>query len=62
MVAHLGHSDAFLELHNDMRIGDCLCGIVARTGQILISANSAKDDRHTIVESDAPPHGNLIVP
>jgi diguanylate cyclase (GGDEF)-like protein len=62
MVAHLGHSDAFLELHNDMRIGDCLCGIVARTGQILISANSAKDGRHTIVESDAPPHGHLIVP
>ena len=62
MVAHLGHSDAFLKLHDDMRIGDCLCGIVARTGEVLISANSAKDERHTIVDSDTPPHGHLVVP
>jgi phosphate/phosphite/phosphonate ABC transporter binding protein len=62
MIAHLGHSDAFLKLHKDMRVGDCLCGIVAKTGEMLICTNSATDGRHTIVDPDTPPHGHLIVP
>ena len=62
MLAHMGHSDFFLKLHKDMRVGDCLCGIVAQTGEILVSANSAKDTRHTIVDPGAPPHGHVVVP
>lgn len=62
LVSHLGHSKAFLDLHKDMKIGDCLCGIVAETGEILISENSAEDIRHTIVYPDAVPHGHIIVP
>ena len=62
LVSHLGHSKAFLELHKDMKIGDCLCGIVAETGEVLISEDSAKDIRHTIVYPDAVPHGHIIVP
>ena len=62
LVSHLGHSKAFLDLHKDMKIGDCLCGIVAETGEILISEDSAKDIRHTIVYPDAVPHGHIIVP
>jgi diguanylate cyclase (GGDEF)-like protein/PAS domain S-box-containing protein len=62
MTAHVGHSDAFLKLHADMRVGDCLCGIVAQTGEMLVSANSAKDNRHTLADADTPPHGHLIVP
>lgn len=62
MVGNVGHSDAFINLHSEMRVGECLCGIVAQTGEILISANSAKDSRHTIVDADTAPHGHLIVP
>lgn len=62
MVGNVGHSDAFLKLHDDMRVGDCLCGLVAQTGEILISADSSKDSRHTIVDSCTAPHGHLIVP
>ncbi len=62
LLAHMGHSNDFLNLHKDMKVGDCLCGIVAQTGEILVSANSAKDNRHTIVDPDAPPHGHIVVP
>jgi diguanylate cyclase (GGDEF)-like protein len=62
MIANVGHSAAFLQLHKDMKVGDCLCGIVAQTGEILISVNSTHDARHTIVVPDTPPHGHLIVP
>lgn len=62
MVANLGHSAQFLDLHKDMHVGDCLCGMVAQTGEILISTNSAEDERHTIRDMDSLPHGHLVVP
>jgi diguanylate cyclase (GGDEF)-like protein len=62
MAGNLGHSDAFLKLHKDMKVGDCLCGIVAKTGEPLISRNSAKDSRHTIVDSHTAAHGHLVIP
>ena len=62
MIASVGHSDHFVELHADMHVGDCLCGIVAQTGEVIISPNSSQDRRHTIVDSDAAIHGHIIVP
>jgi diguanylate cyclase (GGDEF)-like protein len=62
MVGNVGHSDAFLDLHKDMKVGDCLCGMVAKTGEPLISRNSAKDSRHTIVDSHTTAHGHLVIP
>jgi PAS domain S-box-containing protein len=62
MIANVGHSDHFVELHDDMHVGDCLCGIVAQTGEVIISANSSKDGRHSIVDCDAAIHGHIIVP
>lgn len=62
LASHLGHSKEFIDLHKNMKIGDCLCGKVAETGEILISKNSANDSRHTIIYPDALPHGHIIVP
>jgi diguanylate cyclase (GGDEF)-like protein/PAS domain S-box-containing protein len=62
IIANVGHSDEFLELHKNMKVGDCLCGAVARTGEMMVSMNSTHDERHTIVVPDAAPHGHLIVP
>ncbi|HBU06409.1 MAG TPA: hypothetical protein DEA95_07560, partial [Nitrospiraceae bacterium] len=62
LAAHLGHSGEFLDLHKDMMVGDCLCGIVAKTGEILISANAEKDSRHKIMFPDSTPHGHFVVP
>ena len=62
LAAHLGHSPEFLEAHNNMRVGECLCGQVAKSGEILISNDCFADERHTILPSDAEPHGHIIVP
>ncbi len=61
-LAHVGHSKAFMDVHKDMKIGDCLCGAAAQTGEIIVSPNSTKDARHTSVSLDLPPHGHLIIP
>lgn len=62
LVSHLGHPDSFIESHNNMRVGDCLCGIAAKTGEILVSKNSHHDDRHTIRYPEIAPHGHIIIP
>ncbi len=62
LISHLGHSGEFLALHNNMRIGDCLCGLAAETGEIIISKDSHHDSRHTIRYSEMPSHGHIIIP
>ncbi|MDH4028709.1 MAG: sensor domain-containing diguanylate cyclase, partial [Nitrospirota bacterium] len=62
LVSHLGHSEEFLDLHNNLRVGDCLCGLAAKTGEIIISGNPCNDSRHSITTPDMQPHGHIIVP
>ncbi len=62
LAAHLGHSKKFLGLHKNMRIGDCLCGQAAQTGEIIISMDSCSDTRHTIQYPGMEPHGHIIIP
>jgi diguanylate cyclase (GGDEF)-like protein/PAS domain S-box-containing protein len=62
LVSHLGHSDLFLNSHKDMKLGDCLCGLAAKTGEIIVSYDSDKDDRHTFRYPDMTPHGHIILP
>ena len=62
LASHLGHSAEFLEAHNNMRVGDCLCGLVAKTGEILVSSDCFEDELHTILPNDTEPHGHIIVP
>ncbi|MBI5747172.1 MAG: diguanylate cyclase [Nitrospirae bacterium] len=57
----LGCPDNFDIAHNGMKVGDCLCGIAAKTGEIIISRDSREDERHTINYSDDS-HGNIIIP
>ena len=62
LAAHLGLDDAFMKLHEDITIRDCLCGLAARSGEIVISGNSHTDSRHTICYENMQPHGHIIVP
>ena len=62
LIAHLGHPSSFLNLHKDMKIGECLCGQAAKTGEIIISKNSNTDNMHTIAYEGMVPHGHIIVP
>ena len=62
LVCHLGHPSVFLEQHKDMTIDTCLCGLAARTGEIVISGNSDHDKDHTIRYEGMLSHGHIIVP
>ena len=43
LVPHPQHSQKFIELHRDMKIGDCLCGEAARLGETIISTDCFQD-------------------
>lgn len=62
LVAHLGHPEAFLTLHDQLTVNDCLCGLAARTGEVIYSVNSHTDAQHTICYPGMDPHGHLIIP
>ena len=62
LAAHLGHDKEFLKLHEDIEPGVCLCGLVAQSGQMIISDDCLNDKRHTIRYSSMVDHGHVIVP
>lgn len=62
LVSHIGHSDYFVDLHSEMRVGDCLCGLAANTGESIISGDSLNDLRLTIRYIGMPTHGSIVIP
>ncbi|MGE0079841.1 MAG: diguanylate cyclase [Thiohalomonadaceae bacterium] len=62
LVAHGGGSAEFVEAHQDMRVGDCLCGRAAAGGEVLCSDMCCQDERHTIRYTSMEKHGHVIVP
>jgi len=62
LTAHLGHDDEFLRLHQNLSVNDCLCGQAARTGEIIFSADSSQDPKHTLCCNLGPAHGHVIIP
>lgn len=61
LKSYLGHTDEFVALHRGTKVGECLCGLAAKTGEIIISKDSTVDGRHTI-KSDIDAHGHIILP
>jgi GAF domain-containing protein len=55
-------SEVFLENEREVPFGDCLCGRVAESGQILMSESCFTDPRHERTYEDMTPHGHYIVP
>jgi len=62
LIASQGDSPGFIEAHKDMTVDDCLCGLAAKTGKMIISTSSIDDERHTIRYPDMRDHGHVIVP
>lgn len=66
LVYSLDDDPDFLQLHEKMVVGDCLCGLAAETGELLISDSCVHDERrtfmcnhHAVPEQD---HGHVIIP
>ncbi len=67
LVCHFGTGDDFVNLHKDMKVGDCLCGLAAGTGEVVLSRNSLKDARHnlnrrSVMYRETTAHGHIVVP
>jgi len=50
------------EEHPDLPFGTCLCGLAAKTGEVIISMNSETDSRHTIHSPGISAHGHIVIP
>ena len=55
-------SKEFLENEREVPFGNCLCGRVAESGQILMSESCFSDPRHERTYEDMTAHGHYIVP
>jgi diguanylate cyclase (GGDEF)-like protein len=62
LVSQTGFSDSFVRAHKDMKVGECLCGLAAETGEIIVSKSSETDRRHTITYPDIILHGHISIP
>jgi signal transduction histidine kinase len=49
-------------LNRPVRIGECLCGLAAQRGEIIIANAGQQDERHTIHSTRIPPHRDLCIP
>ena len=61
LVAHKGLSPAFAEREKTIHMGECLCGSVAQSGELLFTEQGCKDPRHTLPGSAAA-HAHVIIP
>lgn len=62
LVSHLGFSDAFIQAHNNLRLGDCLCGLAAQHREVIISTECTIDKRHSMTYPGMTEHGHIIIP
>ncbi len=55
-------SGEFLEKEKEVPFGDCLCGRVALSGDLIMSESCFTDPRHERAFTDMTAHGHYIVP
>ncbi|HET7319083.1 MAG TPA: PAS domain S-box protein, partial [Nitrospirota bacterium] len=62
LVAHKGLPPGFIEQEGTIRMGECLCGMVAQSGEILYSERGCEDFRHTRGQEGTVSHSHIIIP
>lgn len=61
LAAHRGLDADFAIRERSVRLGECLCGAAALSGEVLITGGPDVDPRHTR-SPHATPHGHVIIP
>jgi signal transduction histidine kinase len=61
LAAHRGLGDDFVLRERSVRLGECLCGAAALSGQVIVTPGTAEDPRHTR-QTHPEPHGHVIIP
>ena len=62
LTAHRGLSEDAIQYEARVNVGECLCGKVALTGEILFSPNSEKNPQHTHCIPHTGIHADIVVP
>lgn len=58
---HRGLPAEFVEQEGEVAVGECLCGLVAESGEVLLGEDLSEDIRHTRM-GHLEPHSHVIVP
>ncbi len=61
LVVQKGLSAQFVQRESVIRMGECLCGVVAQRGEILFTENGCEDPRHTRNAGEGR-HSHIIIP
>ncbi len=61
LTAHKGLSPEFVEREAEIKMGECLCGMVAQSGELLFMENSCDVAAHTR-DHAGPGHSHIIIP
>jgi len=61
LVAHRGLSEEFVQQERIVPVGECLCGLVAQSGEILFTEESGEDVRHSRMRETGS-HAHIVVP
>jgi two-component system sensor histidine kinase DegS len=61
LAACRGLSDEFVQQEGVVPVGECLCGLVAQSGEVLLTGEGLLDARHTRMR-ELGPHAHVIVP
>ena len=62
LAASRNFSDEHAGLCSTVPYGECLCGLCAEKGEIMLSESSVQDRRHTGTYSGIKEHGHIILP
>jgi len=62
LAAQVGFTKEFEDAHMGLKVGECLCGLAAKTRVVIVSESSETDNRHTIKYPDITPHGHVCIP
>jgi PAS domain S-box-containing protein len=61
LVTHQGLTEEFVQAEQEIHMGECLCGHVAQSAEVLYSDRSCNDPRHTR-GSEGDDHAHIIIP
>ena len=62
LAAHQGAGPCHPCLNNPIRVGECLCGLAAQTGNVIFCHNCQQDERHSRVWPEMPDHHDICIP
>jgi len=59
---HQGLSPEFAQQEAEIAVGECLCGLVAKSGKVILTDQSFEHAQHTSRCKELEPHSHIIVP